>query len=76
MLVRAYRIRGHLISNLDPLGLQKREEHPELKPKTYGFSENDLNKKIFLDGVLGLQSATLKEIIDIAKKKLLSKYRL
>ena len=68
MLVRAYRIRGHLISNLDPLGLQKREEHPELKPKTYGFSENDLNKKIFLDGVLGLQSATLKEIIDIAKK--------
>ena len=68
MLVRAYRIRGHLISNLDPLGLQKREEHPELKAETYGFSENDLNKKIFLDGVLGLQSATLKEIIDIAKK--------
>ena len=39
MLVRAYRIRGHLISNLDPLGLQKREEHSELKPETYGFSK-------------------------------------
>ena len=37
MLVRAYRIRGHLISNLDPLGLLKREQHPELKPETYGF---------------------------------------
>ncbi len=68
MLVRAYRIRGHLISNLDPLDLQKREEHPELKPQTYGFSEKDLNKKIFLDGIMGLQTATLKEIITIAKK--------
>ena len=68
MIVRAYRIRGHLISNLDPLGLQAREEHPELKPETYGFSDKDMNKKIFLDGVLGLRSATLKEILEIAKK--------
>ena len=68
MLIRAYRIRGHLISNLDPLELLKREEHAELKPETYGFSKNDYNKKIFLDGVLGLQSASLKEIIEIAKK--------
>ncbi len=68
MLVRAYRIRGHLISNLDPLELQKQEEHSELKPETYGFSNKDLNKKIFLDGVLGIQSASLKEILSIAKK--------
>ncbi len=68
MLVRAFRIRGHLISNLDPLGLLKREEHSELKPETYGFTKNDLNKKIFLDGVLGIQSASLKEILSIAKK--------
>ena len=68
MLIRAYRIRGHLISNLDPLGLLKRYEHPELKPETYGFSNNDLQKKIFLDGVLGFQTATLKEIIEVARK--------
>ena len=68
MLIRAYRIRGHLISNLDPLGLQKPEEHPELKPETYGFSKKDFKKKIFLDGVLGLQSATLNEILEISKK--------
>ncbi len=68
MLVRAYRIRGHLISELDPLGLLKREEHPELKPETYGFSNKDLNKKIFLDGVLGIQTGSLKEILSIAKK--------
>ncbi len=68
MLVRAYRIRGHLISNLDPLGLLKREEHPELKPETYGFSKKDENKKIFLDGVLGIQTGSLREILSIAKK--------
>ena len=68
MLIRAYRIRGHLISNLDPLGLQERERHPELKLETYGFTNKDLNKKIFLDGVLGIQSASLKEILSIAKK--------
>ena len=68
MLVRAYRIRGHLIANLDPLGLMVREEHPELKPETYGFTKNDLDKKIFLDGVLGLPEAKLSEIINILKK--------
>ena len=68
MLIRAYRIRGHLISNLDPLGIQKREEHPELKPETYGFMQKDFNRKIFLDGVLGLEVATLNEILSILKK--------
>ena len=68
MLIRAYRIRGHLVSNLDPLGIQKRTEHSELKPETYGFYQNDYNRKIFLDGVLGLQHATLNEILKIVKK--------
>ena len=55
MLIRAYRIRGHLIANLDPLNLQEKSEHLELKPETYGFKKEDFNRKIFLDGVLGLQ---------------------
>ncbi len=59
-LMRAYRIRGHLLANLDPLGLLQREEHPELKPETYGLNKNDENRKIFLDGTLGLESASLK----------------
>ena len=67
MLIRAYRIRGHLIANLDPLNLMRREEHTELKPETYGFTKSDFNKKIFLDGVLGFQEATLLEILDILK---------
>ena len=73
MLIRAYRIRGHLIANLDPLGIQKREEHSELKPETYGFNKNDFSRKIFLDGVLGLQHANLKEIMEILKKTYCSK---
>ncbi len=68
MLIRAYRIRGHLIANLDPLSIQKKEEHSELKPESYGFSKKDYSRKIFLDGVLGLQYADLNQILHILKK--------
>ena len=63
MLIRAYRIRGHLISNLDPLSIQEKREHSELKPETYGFTKKDYKRKIFLDGVLGLQYADLNQIL-------------
>ena len=68
MLIRAYRIRGHLIANLDPLNIQKKDEHSELKPETYGFSEKDYDRKILLDGVLGIEYSTLDEILNILKK--------
>ena len=67
-LIRAYRINGHLIANLDPLKLHKKIYHPELDYKSYGFHNNDLNRLIFVDGSLGLEKATLKEIIDILKE--------
>ena len=54
MLIRAYRIRGHLIANLDPLNFKKKM-NIELNPETYGFTKKDYNRKIFLDGVLGLK---------------------
>ena len=73
MLIRAYRIRGHLIADLDPLSLQEKKDHPELKPETYGFKDSDYNRKIFLDGVLGLEHATLNEIMSILKKTYCSK---
>jgi len=68
MLIRAYRIRGHLIANLDPLSIQEKKEHPELKPETYGFTKNDYSRNFFLDGVLGLQYANLSQILKILKK--------
>jgi len=67
-LIRAYRINGHLIANLDPLNLHKKNYHPELDYKSYGFSEHDLDREIFIDGSLGLETATLNEIIQILNK--------
>ena len=68
MMIRAYRIRGHLNSDLDPLGLIKKDYAAELDPKSYGFTEKDLDKKIFLDEVLGLKFATLREILEILNR--------
>ena len=63
MMIRAYRVRGHLEANLDPLGLAKREPHPELDYKSYGFTDADLGREIFIDNVLGLESAPLRVIV-------------
>ncbi|WP_118133315.1 2-oxoglutarate dehydrogenase E1 component [Oceanicella sp. SM1341] len=68
MLIRAYRIRGHLAADLDPLRLTPEEAHPELDPKTYGFTEADMDRPIFLDNVLGLQTASLREITALVKR--------
>ena len=68
MMIRAYRIRGHLKANLDPLGLIEKIEHAELQPETYGFKTEDMERQIFLDNVLGLEFATLKEILEILNR--------
>ncbi len=68
MLIRAYRARGHFHANLDPLGLEPRQNEEELDPRTYGFGESDLDRRIFLDGVLGLQFGTIRQIIAILRR--------
>ena len=68
MLVRAYRVRGHLMADLDPLGIEGRDPHPELEPESYGFGAGDLDRPIFIDHVLGLDSPTMREILDVARK--------
>lgn len=69
MMIRAYRIRGHLHANLDPLGLAVRQEdYNELSPENYGFTEADYDRKIFLDNVLGLEFATIPEMLEILKR--------
>ena len=67
-LIRAYRVRGHLVADLDPLGLRPHSIHPELDPGHYGFSPKDYDRPIHLDGVLGLETATLNEIMVAVKK--------
>jgi len=68
MLIRAYRIRGHLEADLDPLGLEETPPHPELRYETYGFTEADMDRPIFIDNVLGLQTAALREILALVKR--------
>ena len=68
MIIRAYRIRGHMMANFDPLGLEGGTYHPELDPQTYGFTDADMDRSIYIDHVLGLESATLREILRILKE--------
>jgi 2-oxoglutarate dehydrogenase E1 component len=65
ILIRSYRVRGHLYATLDPLGIEGRHHHAELDYRTYGFSEADLDRSIFINHYLGLgEIATLREIVD------------
>ncbi|HYA06551.1 MAG TPA: 2-oxoglutarate dehydrogenase E1 component [Xanthobacteraceae bacterium] len=68
MLIRAYRARGHFHANLDPLGLEPPKNEEELDPRAYGFTEADLDRPIFLDKVLGLEFATVRQIVGILRR--------
>jgi 2-oxoglutarate dehydrogenase E1 component len=66
-LIRGYRVRGHLIADLDPLGLTQRQSHPDLDPATYGFGADDYDRPIFINDLLGFRTASLRQILDALK---------
>ena len=68
MMIRAYRMRGHFHAQLDPLGMEPAKDHEELHPASYGFTEADYGRKIFIDNVLGLESATIPEMLAILRR--------
>ena len=69
MMIRAFRMRGHLHANLDPLGVASRQEdYNELSPENYGFTEADFDRPIFIDNVLGLEFATIRQMLDILQR--------
>ncbi len=67
MLIRTYRVRGHLAANLDPLGLSKRDLPADLTPEYHGFKEDDLDREIFLGGALGMERGTIRELVTILR---------
>ncbi|USI77544.1 MULTISPECIES: 2-oxoglutarate dehydrogenase E1 component [unclassified Sphingopyxis] len=67
MLIRTYRVRGHLAANLDPLGLSQRELPADLTPEYHGFVGADLDRPVWLGGALGLERATVREIVAILR---------
>jgi 2-oxoglutarate dehydrogenase E1 component len=68
MIIRAYRIRGHLAANIDPLGQRDTKNQPELDPASYGFADADMDRPIFIDNVLGLTHASMRQIMDIVRR--------
>jgi 2-oxoglutarate dehydrogenase E1 component len=68
MLIRAYRMRGHFHAKLDPLALEPENNEEELDPRSYGFTDADLDRRIFLDKVLGLEFASMREIVSILRR--------
>lgn len=68
MLIRAYRARGHMLSDLDPLHLKEKKYLAELDPAHYGFTASDYNRKIYVGGVLGMEFATLDDILTALKQ--------
>ncbi len=68
MIIRAYRVMGHYAADLDPLGLEGHKNLAELDPKSYGFADADMDRPIFIDNVLGLKNASMREIVDLLKR--------
>ena len=67
MLIRTYRVRGHLAADLDPLGLTRHELPADLTPEFHGFFGSDLDRPIYLGGTLGMEYGTIREIVEILK---------
>ncbi|HLV06060.1 MAG TPA: 2-oxoglutarate dehydrogenase E1 component [Croceibacterium sp.] len=68
MLVRTYRVRGHLAADLDPLGLAERELPDDLKLDWHGFSGEALEREVYVGGTLGLDWVTPRQLVDILRK--------
>jgi 2-oxoglutarate dehydrogenase E1 component len=68
MMIRAFRAVGHMAANLDPLGIKASAPLPECDPGFWGFSADDMDQPVFIDGVLGLKTATLRQILDLCQK--------
>ncbi|MBX3563223.1 MAG: 2-oxoglutarate dehydrogenase E1 component [Sphingomonas sp.] len=68
MLIRTYRVRGHLAANLDPLGLARQDLPADLRTEYHGFTDADIDRPVYLGGVLGLQWGTVREIVDILRR--------
>ncbi|MCX7610100.1 MAG: multifunctional oxoglutarate decarboxylase/oxoglutarate dehydrogenase thiamine pyrophosphate-binding subunit/dihydrolipoyllysine-residue succinyltransferase subunit [Ignavibacterium sp.] len=66
-LINFYRVRGHLIADIDPLG-SKTVYHPELDPSTFNFTVWDLDREFITGGFAGMKTATLRDIINILQK--------
>jgi 2-oxoglutarate dehydrogenase E1 component len=66
-LINMYRVRGHLVASLDPLGTQS-PYHPELDLALYNFTMWDLDREFITGGFSGIKTASLRSILDKLQK--------
>ena len=66
-LINMYRVRGHLIADLDPLSAEPRPLHAELDPTTYGLTLWDLDRRFVVDGLAGKSTLRLGEALDVLR---------
>ncbi|HUF57334.1 MAG TPA: 2-oxoglutarate dehydrogenase E1 component, partial [Thermohalobaculum sp.] len=76
MYIRSFRSRGHLAADLDPLDLGPERHHPEFDPRFFGFTEEDLDRGIYIDNVLGLETASMRQIQELLKRTYASTFAL
>ena len=67
LLVRLYRVRGHLAANLDPLGLSHREEPDDLKLEWHGFAGQE-DREVYVGGVFGFEWVTVGELYRVLRQ--------
>ncbi len=67
-LINAYRVRGHLIADIDPLGLMAVPRHPELDLDTYGLTIWDLDRTFWSGGLAGGDHMPLRQIIAVMRR--------
>jgi len=67
ILVRTYRVRGHLAANLDPLGLHEQELPADLEPEYHGFKGDDKERAVYIGGTMGLEWTTINELVEILR---------
>ena len=68
LLIRTYRVRGHLLADLDPLGLARQDMPADLTPEFHGFGPGDLDRPVFLGGALGFERATIREVLAVLRR--------
>lgn len=65
-LIHAYRVRGHLMADIDPLEYQQRN-HPDLDLKTHGLSLWDLDREFPVGGFAGQTFMKLRDILGVLR---------
>ncbi|MFN0026719.1 MAG: multifunctional oxoglutarate decarboxylase/oxoglutarate dehydrogenase thiamine pyrophosphate-binding subunit/dihydrolipoyllysine-residue succinyltransferase subunit [Acidimicrobiales bacterium] len=66
-LINMYRVRGHLIADLDPLRLKEPKTPSELDPATYGLTIWDLDREFLCSGLAGRHTMALRDILGVLR---------